>query len=65
MSPNAPLVRFRLRGTVRVLARVIVRGPTGATVRVVGSGEKVTLTGSAWRAVESWPVRGRTAGGMS
>lgn len=52
-------VRFPLRGTVRVLARVIDRGPTGATVELVGSREKVTLTGSAWRAVESWPVRGQ------
>lgn len=52
-------VRFPLRGTVRVLARVIDRGPTGATVRVIGSGERVILTGAEWRAAESCPVRGR------
>jgi hypothetical protein len=57
-SDHAPLVRFRLRGTVRVLARVIDSGPTGGTVELLGSGERVTLTGRAWREVESYPVRG-------
>jgi len=52
MTSESPLVRFRLRGTVRVL------GPTGATVELLGSRERVTLTGRAWREVEAWPVRG-------
>jgi len=58
MTSESPLVRFRLRGTVRVLARVLARGPTGATVELLGSRERVTLTGRAWREVEAWPVRG-------
>ena len=64
-SDHAPLVRFRLRGTVRVLARVIDSGPTGGTVELLGSGERVTLTGRAWREVEGYPVRARLVGGGS
>ena len=56
---DAPLVRFPLRGTVRVLARVLDSGPTGGTVELLGSHERVTLTGRAWREVESYPVRGK------
>ena len=62
---DAPLVRFPLRGTVRVLARVIDSGPTGGTVELLGSGERVTLTGRAWREVEGYPVRARLVGGGS
>lgn len=62
MRDPRPLVRFALRGTVRVLARVIDYGPTGATVEVLGSRERVTLTGAAWREVEGYPVRDRVPG---
>lgn len=56
---DSELARFPLRGTVRVLARVIDATPTGGTLEVLGSGERVTLTGKAWREVEGWPVRER------
>ena len=62
MDSESPLVRFPLRGTVRVLARVIDAGPTGATVEVLGSHERVVLTGAAWREVEGYPVRERVPG---
>lgn len=60
---DSELARFPLRGTVRVLARVIDATPTGGTLDVLGSGERVTLTGKAWREVEGWPVRERRPGG--
>ena len=65
MDTDPTLIRFRLRGTVRVLARVIDSGPTGGTVEVLGSHERVTLTGRAWREVEGYPVRARRPGGGS
>ena len=59
MDSDPTLIRFPLRGTVRVLARVLDASPTGGTVEVLGSHERVTLTGRAWREVEGYPVRGR------
>lgn len=60
MEPD--LIKFSLRGTVQVLARVVDHGPTGATVEILGSHERVILTGSAWRAVVGYPVRDRVPG---
>ena len=48
MADPDTYVRFRLRGTVRVSARVLESGDGWAIVEVVGSRERVRLDGSAW-----------------
>lgn len=49
MAEPGDLIRVRVRGRLRMLARVLSAGPTGGTIEVVGSGERVVVTGLAWR----------------
>lgn len=49
MAEPGDLIRVRVRNRLRMLARVVSAAPTGGTIEVVGSGERVVVTGLAWR----------------